>query len=66
MSSGDFQGMLTDWINFNHGELQVRPTVENSLEKDVTTIQKMVVNLYKAKNILMNACIIQLYLNMNQ
>lgn len=49
LSSGDFQGMLTDWINFNHGELQVRPTVENSLENDVTTIQKMVVNLYKAK-----------------
>lgn len=49
LSSGDFQGMLTDWINFNHGELQVRPTVENSLETDVTTIQKMVVNLYNIK-----------------
>lgn len=49
LSSGDFQGILTEWINFNHGELQVRPTVENSLEKDVTTIQKMVVNLYKTK-----------------
>lgn len=49
LSSGDFQGMLTDWINFNHGELQVRPTVENSMETDVTTIQKLVVNLYKAK-----------------
>ena len=49
LSSGDFQGMLTEWINFNHGELQVRPTVENSLETDVTTIQKMVVNLYKVK-----------------
>ena len=49
LNSGDFQGMLTEWIKFNHGELQVRPTVENSLENDVTTIQKMVVNLYKAK-----------------
>lgn len=49
LSSGDFQGMLTDWINFNHGELQVRPTVENEMETDVTTIQKMVVNLYKVK-----------------
>lgn len=49
LSSGDFQGMLTDWINFNHGELQVRPTVENAMETDVTTIQKMVVNLYKVK-----------------
>ena len=49
LSSGDFQGILTEWINFNHGELQVRPTVENSLETDVTTIQKMVVNLYKTK-----------------
>lgn len=49
LSSGDFQGMLTDWINFNHGELQVRPNVENAMETDVTTIQKMVVNLYKVK-----------------
>ena len=49
LSSGDFQTMLTERINFNHGELQVRPTVENAMEKDVTTIQKMVVNLYKAK-----------------
>lgn len=49
LSSGDFQGMLTDWINFNHGELQVRPTVENAMETDVTTIQQMVVNLYKVK-----------------
>lgn len=49
LNSGDFQGMLTEWINFNHGELQVRPTVENAMEKDVTTIQKMVVNLYKVK-----------------
>lgn len=49
LNSGDFQGMLTEWINFNHGELQIRPTVESSLETDVTTIQKMVVNLYKAK-----------------
>lgn len=49
LSSGDFQGILTDWINFNHGELQVRPTVENAMETDVTTIQKMVVNLYKVK-----------------
>ncbi len=49
LSSGDFQTMLTEWINFNHGELQVRPTVENAMETDVTTIQKMVVNLYKVK-----------------
>ena len=49
LNSGDFQGMLTEWINFNHGELQVRPSVENSMETDVETIQKMVVNLYKAK-----------------
>ena len=49
LSSGDFQGMLADWINFNHGELQVRPTVESAMETDVTTIQKMVVNLYKTK-----------------
>ena len=44
LNSGDFQGMLTEWINFNHGELQVRPTVEKAMETDVTTIQKMVVN----------------------
>lgn len=49
ISSGDFQTMLTEWINFNHGELQVRPTVENAMETDVTTIQKMAVNLYKVK-----------------
>lgn len=49
LSSGDFQTMLTKWINFNHGELQVRPTVENAMKTDVTTIQKMVVNLYKVK-----------------
>ena len=49
LNGGDFQGMLAEWINFNHGDLQVRPTVENAMEKDVTTIQKMVVNLYKVK-----------------
>lgn len=49
LNGGDFQGMLAEWINFNHGELQVRPTVENAMETDVTTIQKMVVNLYKVK-----------------
>lgn len=49
LNNGDFQTILTNWINFNHGELQVRPTVENAMETDVTTIQKMVVNLYKAK-----------------
>lgn len=49
LSGGDFQTMLTEWIKFNHGELQIRPTVENAMEKDVTTIQKMVVNLYKVK-----------------
>lgn len=49
LSGGDFQTMLTEWINFNHGELQVRPTIENAMETDVTTIQKMVVNLYKVK-----------------
>lgn len=49
LNSGDFQWMLTEWINFNHGELQVRPTVEKAMETDVTTIQKMVVNLYKTK-----------------
>lgn len=49
LNSGDFQGILTEWINFNHGNLQIRPTVENALEVDVTTIQKMVVNLYNAK-----------------
>lgn len=49
LNSGDFQGMLTEWINFNYGELQVRPTVEKAMETDVTTIQKMVVNLYKTK-----------------
>lgn len=49
LSGGDFQTMLSEWIKFNHGELQIRPTVENAMEKDVTTIQKMVVNLYKVK-----------------
>lgn len=49
LSGGDFQTMLTEWIKFNHGELQIRSTVENAMEKDVTTIQKMVVNLYKVK-----------------
>lgn len=49
LSGGDFQTMLTECIKFNHGELQIRPTVENAMEKDVTTIQKMVVNLYKVK-----------------
>ena len=49
LSGGDFQTMLTECIKFNHGELQIRPTVENAMETDVTTIQKMVVNLYKVK-----------------
>lgn len=40
LSSGDFQTMLTEWINFNHGELQVRPTVENAMEKTLLQFRK--------------------------
>lgn len=49
LNGGDFQGMLAEWINFNHGSLQIRPTVELSMETDADTIKKMVVNLYNAK-----------------
>lgn len=49
LNGGDFQGMLAEWINFNHGCLQIRPTVEVGLETDADAIKKMVVNLYNAK-----------------
>ena len=49
LKDGDFQTILTNWIKFNHGSLQIRPTVEESLENNIGTIQKMVVNLYYAK-----------------
>lgn len=49
LNGGDFQGMVAEWINFNHGSLQIRPTIEMGLETDADTIKKMVVNLYNAK-----------------
>lgn len=49
LKDGDFQTILTNWIKFNHGSLQIRPTVDESLENNIGTIQKMVVNLYYAK-----------------
>ena len=44
LNGGDFQGMLAEWINFNHGCLQIRPAVEVGLETDADAIKKMVVN----------------------
>ena len=42
LNGGDFQGMLAEWINFNHGCLQIRPTVEMALDTDADAIKKMI------------------------
>lgn len=43
-----FQSVLSDYISFNHGELNVRYILEDSVLKNPSTIQNIIVNLYNA------------------
>lgn len=43
-----FQSVLSDYISFNHGELNIRYRLENSVLENPSIIQNIIVNLYKA------------------
>lgn len=44
-----FVDMLTEWCKFNHGTLQIRPLLEDSLAVDTDTIRKRVTNLINVR-----------------
>lgn len=44
-----FMDTLTNWCDFNHGVLQVRPTIVDALEIDGDIIRKRVTNLLKGR-----------------
>lgn len=43
-----FQSVLSDYISFNHGELNIRYRLEDSVIKNPSIIQNIIVNLYNA------------------
>lgn len=43
-----FQSVLTDYISFNHGELNIRYRLEDSVLENPSIIQNIIVNLYNA------------------
>lgn len=43
-----FQSVLTDYISFSHGELDIRYRLEESVLKNPSIIQNIIVNLYNA------------------
>lgn len=48
-NDADFMDTLTSWCDFNHGILQVRPTIVDALEIDADIIRKRVTNLLKTR-----------------
>ena len=43
-----FQATLRDYISFNHGELEIRYRLEDSVLENPSIIQNIIVNLYNA------------------
>ena len=43
--TSDFMQILVDYVRFNHGNLQIRPTLEDS----VGQIPDLITNMYRAK-----------------
>ena len=43
-----FQSVLSDYISFNHGELNIRYRLEDSILENPSIIQSIIVNLYNA------------------
>ena len=48
-NDSNFVDMLNEWCKFNHGSLQIRPTIEDSLKTDADVIRKRVTNLINAR-----------------
>lgn len=44
-NDSEFNELLVNWCNFNHGSLQIRPLLEDAEETDVNIIRKRVSNL---------------------
>ena len=48
LNDATFQSVLSDYISFNHGELNIRCRLENSVLENPSIIQNIIVNLYNA------------------
>lgn len=48
-NDSNFVDMLNEWCKFNHGSLQIRPTIEDSLKTDVDVIRRRVTNLINVR-----------------
>ena len=44
-NDSNFVDMMNEWCKFNHGSLQIRPLIEDSLKTDADVIRKRVTNL---------------------
>lgn len=48
-NDSNFVDMLNEWCKFNHGLLQIRPTIEDALKTDADVIRKRVTNLINVR-----------------
>ena len=48
-NDSNFVDMLNEWCKFNHGSLQIRPLIEDSLKTDADVIRKRVTNLINVR-----------------
>ena len=48
LNNATFQSVLSDYISFNHGELNIRYRLEDSVLENPSIIQNIIVNLYNA------------------
>lgn len=48
-NDSNFVDMLNEWCKFNHGSLQIRPTIEDALKTDADVIRKRVTNLINVR-----------------
>ena len=48
-NDSNFVDMLNEWCNFNHGSLQIRPLIEDTLKTDADVIRKRVTNLINVR-----------------
>ena len=48
LNDATFQSVLSDYISFNHGELNIRYRLEDSVLENPSIIQNIIVNLYNA------------------
>ena len=48
-NDSNFVDMLNEWCKFNHGSLQIRPLIEDTLKTDADVIRKRVTNLINVR-----------------